>query len=64
MASRDFTIDTLDGRFILIPHTQAAKEMLSELALEENTIEGYVVPDDDVIDLAYRLRREGFAINS
>lgn len=64
MASRDFTIDTLGGSFILIPHTQAAKEMVSELALEANTIEGYVVENEDVIDLAYRLRREGFAINS
>ena len=65
MASRDFTIDCTRGKFILIAHTQAAREYLSELVLEtDEHFEGVVIKSTDVVDLASRLRREGFAINS
>lgn len=66
MASRDFTIEAHGSLFLLIPHTQEARELVSEKIVDDplTWAGGIVVEQNYIIDLVSGLREEGFRINT
>lgn len=66
MASRDFTIEAHGSLFLLIPHTQEARELVAEKIVDDplTWAGGIVVEQRYIIDLVTGLREEGFRINT
>lgn len=63
---RDFTVDNHGSIFILIPHTQEAKEFVAE-KIQEDALEfggGVVVEHRYIVELVDGIRKEGFGVNN